>query len=116
MKTILALPICFLLALNTLMATPQGQEPLVTIAENRIYLMVEEMPVKDLVVEIKNENNQLILKKVFQTDAQRWFLDIPKLESGSYRVFVGGVEAGRFNRGGKTQECLVPAVSKCTLR
>lgn len=71
---------------------PCGDDPMVhfVITEKKIWIVGDEMPVKNLAVVVTDEFGHVMLEKMFSSKSgERFFLDLSQLPKGKYKVSAG---------------------------
>jgi hypothetical protein len=65
---------------------------------NRVYILQDETPVKELVVRIQDLCGKTVYEYTFCNEDTQWFLDLPVLPAGTYSITGNGKEMGSFKR------------------
>ena len=98
------LVLCLFLSLNhattSTAATFLGQDPdiKVVVSQKRIWLVTDELSVKSLTVQIKNEKGKVVMEKTFSSKMTDWSLQIGSLPGGNYSVMIGSKKMTEFQR------------------
>lgn len=91
--------ICFFfhLAQPVSAATPSSDpEVKVVVSAKRIWLVADEMSVKNLNVQVLDHNGKVVMEKTFSSKMTDWSLQIEQLPKGCYKVQVGAQQATCF--------------------
>ncbi len=70
----------------------------VVVSQKRIWLVTDEISVKSLSVQVKNEQGKVVMEKQFSSKSTDWSLNIESLPNGKYSVEVGNEQSTRFSR------------------
>jgi hypothetical protein len=104
-KTLFAILLGFALSLfheTATAASPAafGGDPdvKVVVSQKRIWLVADEISVKNLTVQVKNEQGRIVLEKQFSSKMADWSLNIESLPKGKYSVTVGKTAKTQFTR------------------
>ena len=106
MKTKLFLAALFGLLLSlpqNLSASPSnffGGDPdvKVVVGTKRIWLVADEISVKHLTAQVKNEKGKIVMEKQFSSKTSDWSLHIEPLPEGDYTVVVADKKVADFRR------------------
>ncbi len=91
-NSILVALICALflqIAPATAATVTQFPEVKVVVSARRIWLVADEMPVKNLQVQVFNVAGKVVLDKKFSSKTADWSLDLTALPAGEYTVVAG---------------------------
>lgn len=78
-----------------------GGDPIdikVVVAQKRIWLVADEMPMKCLKTQIKNVKGEVVLEKCFSSKCADWFLNIESLPKGEYTLHLGASRVEKFKK------------------
>lgn len=65
----------------------------VVVSAKRIWLVADEMAVKNLTVQVMDQKGKVVLEKNFSSKIADWSLSIDQLPEGSYSIQVGAQKA-----------------------
>ncbi len=68
----------------------------VIVSAKRIWLVADEMAVKSLMVQVRDQKGNVVLEQNFSSKITDWSLSIDQLPKGCYTVQVGGQKATSF--------------------
>lgn len=91
--------ICFFFStLQTVSAANFGSDPevKVVVSAKRIWLVTDEISIKELRVQVLDQEGKVALEKCFSSKMSDWSLHIENLPKGSYTVQVAGVTVKTF--------------------
>ncbi len=69
----------------------------VVVSAKRIWLVTDEISVKNMTVQVLDRNGKVVLEKSFSSKVTDWSLQIEQLPKGSYSVQIDGRPATSFN-------------------
>ncbi len=78
-----------------------GEDPAdlkIVFSQNRIWLLADEMPMKCLKTQIKNEEGKIVFEKYFTSKYSEWFLNIEALPKGKYTLYLGSDRVEKFKK------------------
>ena len=75
-----------------------GSDIKVVVGTKRIWLVADEISVKNLTVQVLNEQGKLVMEKQFSSKTADWSLRIECLPEGRYSVVVGNEKKADFKR------------------
>ena len=96
--------LCLFLSLNhattSTAATFFGGEPevKVVVSQKRIWLVTDEISVKNLTVQVMNEKGKVVMEKTFSSKMTDWSLQIGSLPEGKYSVMIGRKKMTEFQK------------------
>jgi len=70
----------------------------VVFSQKRIWLLADEMPMKCLNAQIKNEAGEIVFKKCFTSKCADWSLNIEALPKGGYTLCLGNDRVEKFKK------------------
>ncbi len=73
----------------TVTAATHLPEVKVIVSARRIWLVADEMPVKNLTVQVFNAAGKLVLDQKFSSKTADWSLDVTNLPAGAYTIVAG---------------------------
>jgi len=76
----------------------QQPEVKVIVSPRRIWLVADEMPVKNLQVQIFNAAGKIMVDQKFSSKTADWSLDVTALPAGSYTVVAGSQAPVHFRK------------------
>lgn len=79
----------------------KGGDPIdikIVVAQKRIWLVADEMPMKCLKTQIKNAKGEVVLEKCFSSKCADWYLDIERLPKGDYTLHLGANRIEKFTK------------------
>ena len=114
MKTKLILTLALLLGLKAahwaqsaaVPTDPQQPYVEVVVTQEKIWLMVDELPVGSLPVQVIGSDGKVVLQKVFTTETEDWSLDVANLPSGKYKILIGSTQTEYLNKQGGSKGLL----------
>ncbi len=86
------------LQINAAAASQHDPEVKVIISPRRIWLVADEMPVKNLTVQVFDLQGKVVLEQRFSSKTADWSLDLQSLPVGRYSVVAGAQEPIRFRK------------------
>lgn len=92
--------ICFFFnALQPVSAAVPDNDPAVkvVVSAKRIWLVTDEISVKNMTVQVLDKNGKVVLEKSFSSKMTDWSLQIEQLPRGCYSVMIDGQNATCFN-------------------
>ncbi|MFN0216310.1 MAG: DUF3244 domain-containing protein [Saprospiraceae bacterium] len=94
-------PIPFVDAENVTISNSTILDPIdikVVVAQKRIWLIADEMPMRCLKTQIKNAEGKVVLEKCFTSKSADWFLNIEPLPKGEYTLYLGANQVEKFKK------------------
>ncbi len=80
-------------------ATPSNDpEVKVIVSPRRIWIVADEMPVKNLTVQVFDLQGKVVMEQKFSSKTADWSLDLQTLPAGRYSVVAGAQEPIRFRK------------------
>ena len=79
----------------------KGNDPTdikIVISQKRIWLLADEMPMKCLKTQIKNEEGKIVFEKCFTSKCADWSLNIESLPKGEYTLYLGAHQVEKFKK------------------
>lgn len=70
----------------------------VVVSQKRIWLITDEISVKNLTVQVVNEQGKTVMEKQFSSKTSDWSLRIETLPAGKYSVLIGSKKMTEFKR------------------
>lgn len=70
----------------------------VVVSQKRIWLVTDEISVKNLTVQVMNEQGKVVMEKTLSSKMTDWSLNIESLTSGRYSVMIGSKKMTAFER------------------
>lgn len=83
---------------NTTAYQHNDPEIKVVVSQKRIWLVTDEISVKNLTVQVMNEQGKIVMEKTLSSKMTDWSLNIESLASGKYSVMVGSKKVTAFER------------------
>ena len=86
---------------NISVSNPTNLDPIdikVVVAQKRIWLIADEMPMRCLKTQIKNADGKVVLEKCFTSKSAEWFLNIEALPKGEYTLHLGTDQVEKFKK------------------
>jgi len=70
----------------------------IVFSQKRIWLLADEMPMKCLNTQIKNEAGSIVFEKCFTSKCADWSLNIEALPKGEYTLYLGTDRVEKFKK------------------
>jgi hypothetical protein len=70
----------------------------IVFSQKRIWLLADEMPMKCLKTQIKNEEGKIVFEKCFTSKCADWSLNIESLPKGEYTLYLGTNQVEKFKK------------------
>ena len=83
---------------TVLAAAAHFPEVKIIVSARRIWLIADEMPVKNLPVKIFNAAGKVVVDKQFSSKTADWSLDLTVLPAGEYTVVAGTQSPVHFRK------------------
>ncbi|MBK8557752.1 MAG: hypothetical protein IPL65_19285 [Lewinellaceae bacterium] len=94
------LPFAFALCFQMIANAQEIEQPQVVavVKIDRVYILMDETPVANLQVELRDDTGKIILEHSFNNDTEAWYFMLPALKAGKYHVTAKGVTLASFSR------------------
>ena len=70
----------------------------IVFSQKRIWLLADEMPMKCLNTQIKDEAGAIVFEKCFTSKCADWSLNIEALPKGEYTLYLGNDRVEKFKK------------------
>ncbi len=67
-------------------------------ASDKIWLLPEETPLKEMKAQVLQSNGKVVLEKAFHSSQEGWWIDISALPQGQYQLVLSSGQREYFEK------------------